>query len=174
MSCYDGKMMNSKIPERQTSSRLIRIPGFIICRYLILAAVFVMLCFNGHGICGSQEKSSLFVSATSNGMRMTRAVICEDIRDGQPFNEGIIFSSDLGKITCFTEFDSIIEKTTIYHCWYFRDNLRAKKKPLVLNPPKWSTFSQIEPRETDKGPWRVEITDGTGNILQTLRFSIID
>jgi hypothetical protein len=138
------------------------------------AAMTAILFFNGPNICASEEKSASSVPEAANGMRMTRAVICEDIRDGQPVNEGIIFSSDLGKITCFTEFDSIKEKTTIYHCWYFKDNLRAKKKPLVLNPPKWSTFSQMEPRETDKGPWRVEIVDGDGNILQTLRFSIID
>jgi len=134
----------------------------------------VILLFYGSDVSPSESISASSWSEASNGMRMTGAVICEDIKDGQPVNEGIIFSSDLGKITCFTEFDSITKKTTIYHCWYFRDNLRAKKKPLVLNPPKWSTFSQIEPRETDKGPWRVEIVDGAGKILQTLRFSIID
>lgn len=149
-------------------------PAGIICRYFMPAAMMAILYFYGPGICASQEMSAISRSEVLNGMRMTRAVICEEIEDGQPVNEGVIFSSDLGKITCFTEFDSITEKTTIYHCWYFKDNLRAKKKPLVLNPPKWSTFSQIEPRETDKGPWRVEIVDGAGNILQTLRFSIID
>jgi hypothetical protein len=167
-------MMNCLIKKRHLIYGLIVFPADIICLGLMPAAIMVILSFYNPDICASQEMSAISRSEVSNGMRMTRAVLCEDIKDGQPVNEGIIFSSDLGKITCFTEFDSITEKTTIYHCWYFRDNLRAKKKPLVLNPPKWSTFSQIEPRETDKGPWRVEIVDGAGNILQTLRFSIID
>ncbi len=146
----------------------------IICRYIMPAAVMAALSFYGAGTGVSGEMSAVSGAEVTNGIRMTAAVICEEIKDGQPVNEGIIFSSDLGKITCFTEFDSITEKTTVYHCWYFKDNLRAKRKPLVLNPPRWSTFSQIEPRETDKGPWRVEIVDENGNIFKTLRFSIID
>jgi hypothetical protein len=167
-------MMNCLIIKIQSISGSVVFFAGIICRHLMPAAMTVTLFFNGPNIYASQEISASSGSEVTNGMRMTRAVICEEIKDGQPVNEGIIFSSDLGKITCFTEFDSITGKTTIYHCWYFKDNLRAKKKPLILNPPKWSTFSQIEPRETDKGPWRVEIVDGAGNILQTLRFSITD
>jgi hypothetical protein len=136
--------------------------GFLMS---IFAAMALSLCF--HGAAFSQEK-------VASGLRLTRAVICEDIKDGQTVNEGAIFSSDLGRITCYTEFDSIPEKTTIYHRWYFKENVITKKMPLVLNPPRWSTFSQIQPRDTDKGPWRVEIVDQDGTILQTLRFSIID
>jgi hypothetical protein len=29
-------------------------------------------------------------------------------------------------------------------------------------------------RETDKGPWRVEISDQNGRVFSTLRFSITD
>ena len=166
--------MNSLIIKTGCISRSMVLMTRITCRYILPAALTVILLLYGTDVCTSQGMSASSMSEAANGMRMTRAVICEDIKDGQPANEGIIFSSDLGKITCYTEFDSITEKTTIYHCWYFKDNLRAKKKPLVLNPPKWSTFSQIETRETDKGPWRVEIVDGAGKILQTLRFSIID
>jgi hypothetical protein len=53
------------------------------------------------------------------------------------------------------------------------DKLSTKKK-LVLKPPRWSTFSSIQLREADKGPWRVEITDDDENILRILRFSIVD
>jgi len=147
--------------------------GMIHRCFVLISAIFI-LSFYPPEICTSVEKTEIIQTEKSTGLKITKAVICEEIKDGQTINEGVIFSSDLGKITCYSEFDSITEKTTIYHCWYFKDNLRAKKKPLVLYPPKWSTFSQIEPRETDKGPWRVEITDQDGNILQTLRFSITD
>jgi hypothetical protein len=53
------------------------------------------------------------------------------------------------------------------------DELSAKIK-LTLNPPRWATRSSIQLRETDKGPWRVEIVDAEDKVLYTLRFSITD
>jgi len=141
---------------------------------IILVLNVVLLSFPLPGSCSPDQIEDTVQTEVSSGMEIIGAVICEDVKDGRPVNKGIIFSSSLNRVTCFTEFDRITEKTIIYHCWYFKDNLRAKRKPLVLNPPKWSTYSQIEPRETDKGPWRVEIIDEEGNILQTLRFSIVD
>jgi len=123
--------------------------------------------------CSSQEGTVKSRVVGSTGLKMTQAIMCEEIKDGRPLNEGLTFSSDLGKISCYTEFDPVPEKTTIYHCWYFKDNLSTRRK-LILNPPRWSAFSQIQLRETEKGPWRVDITDDEGNILQTLRFSIIE
>jgi hypothetical protein len=45
---------------------------------------------------------------------------------------------------------------------------------LTLKPPRWSTFSSIQLREADKGPWRVEIVDEKDRLHKTLRFSITD
>jgi hypothetical protein len=45
---------------------------------------------------------------------------------------------------------------------------------LRLHPPNWATFSTIQLREADKGPWRVEVTDQDGRIFTILRFSITD
>jgi hypothetical protein len=61
----------------------------------------------------------------------------------------------------------------IYQKWYHSDKLITTQK-LRLKPPRWSTFSSIQLRVADKGPWRVEIADHEGNILNVLRFSITD
>ncbi|QCQ22565.1 DUF2914 domain-containing protein [Desulfoglaeba alkanexedens] len=45
---------------------------------------------------------------------------------------------------------------------------------LKVNPSRWATYSLIRLRETDKGPWRVEISDERNNLLGTVRFSITD
>lgn len=160
------------IPDSCRSVLSLRLEG--MCFILIMLSIILILVLYTPEICFPEEIKAESQAEISTGLKIISAVTCEDIKDGQPVNEGIIFSSDLAKVTCFTEFDQITEKTIIYHCWYFKDNLRAKKKPLVLNPPRWATFSQIEPRETEKGPWRVEIVDEDGNILRTLRFSIVD
>jgi len=99
--------------------------------------------------------------------------MCEEIKEYTPYNSAVVFSIKIGKVSCFTSFDPVPEKTFIYHKWYHRDKPSTKKK-MTLNPPRWSTYSSILLRETDKGPWRVEISDQKGNLLRILRFSITD
>lgn len=106
-------------------------------------------------------------------LTLEQAAVCEDIKDYTPYNSAVVFSIKIGKVSCFTSFDPVPEKTFIYHKWYHRDKPSTKKK-LTLNPPRWSTYSSILLRETDKGPWRVEISDQNGNLLRILRFSVTD
>jgi hypothetical protein len=101
------------------------------------------------------------------------AVMCEDVQDRQPISEGVVFSIGMGRVVCHTVFDPVPEKTFITHNWYNRDNLSTKIK-LQLLPPRWTTYSAIQLRESDKGPWRVEITDSEDRVLQILRFSVTE
>jgi len=155
------------LPESQVRSIQVIIS---ILAYLLLILTLIF-CFPHPTI--SQDKDDLSISAENGNLRLKQAVMCEEIKDLVPYNAGVVFPSNLGRILCFTEFDPVLEKTAIYHKYYFMDKLSAKKK-LTLNPPRWATFSYIEPRETDKGPWRVEIVDTEDNILCILRFSITD
>ena len=101
------------------------------------------------------------------------AAMCEDIQDHTPINDGVVFSIAIGKISCYSSFEQVFDKMAIYHNWYYRDELSTKIK-LLLIPPRWSTFSTIQLREADKGPWRVEITDADGQVFKILRFSVTD
>ncbi|MCD4787302.1 MAG: DUF2914 domain-containing protein, partial [Desulfobacterales bacterium] len=109
----------------------------------------------------------------SKKLTLVRAVMCEGIQDFKPWNQAVVFSITIGKVSCFTSFDPVPETTYIYHNWYYRESL-SKRMKLFLQPPIWSTFSSIQFREADKGLWRVEITDPEGNIFHVLRFSITD
>ncbi|MGB8720530.1 MAG: DUF2914 domain-containing protein [Desulfobacterales bacterium] len=104
---------------------------------------------------------------------LLRAVICENIQNFAPVNPAVVFPITIGKIFCFNIFDPVVQKTFIYHDWYCRDKL-SKRVKLDLQPPRWSTYSSIQLREEDKGPWHVIITDPDGNIFHILRFSITD
>ncbi len=101
------------------------------------------------------------------------ATVCELVKNGIPSNSAIAFSISLGRIYCFTDFTVVNSKTVIYHTWYHRDSKRASVK-LALRPPRWATFSSVELRNADKGPWQVEVTTEKGAVLQILRFSVID
>jgi hypothetical protein len=105
---------------------------------------------------------------------LKKAVLCEKVLNRtKPINEGVVFSSNLGSLVCFTDFDPVYENSVIYHRYYFKDKF-VSEKTRKLKPPRWATYSQIDLRQSDKGPWRVEITDADGNILTTIRFSITD
>ena len=113
-------------------------------------------------------------SKTSGGnIILVEAVMCEDMLELVPRNPTTVFSIERRKAICFTSFDPVVEKTIIYHQWFHRDQNSAKMK-LTLNPPRWSAYSSIQLRAEDIGPWRVEITDSQGHILDILRFSITE
>ena len=104
---------------------------------------------------------------------LVQAVICEDIQGQIPQNPTTVFSIERRKAICFTAFDPVPNKSVIYHHWFHRDRPIAKIK-LTLKPPRWSTYSSIQLRAEDIGPWRVEVTDSQGQIFQVLRFSITE
>ncbi len=120
----------------------------------------------------SQEKQDA-PSSSSGKLTLGRAVMCESIKDYKPENVAVVFSITIGRVSCYTSFDVVPEQTYIYHKWYHKDAPSTEKR-LTLQPPEWASYSSIQLRETDKGPWRVEIFDQENNLLHTLRFSITD
>jgi len=105
--------------------------------------------------------------------RDVSGAMCEDVLANAPRNPTIVFSITQKKAFCYSSFDQVPQKSVIYHNWFHRDVPSAKIR-LILNPPRWASFSSIQLRKTDIGPWRVEITDEKGAVLGVLRFSVTD
>ncbi len=112
-------------------------------------------------------------AAASPQLTLVSAAVCESVKELSPQYPAIVFSIVAGKVSCFSFFDPVPKQTHIYHNWYYRDKLTTKIK-LTLKPPSWSTFSTIQLRESDIGPWRVEITDQKGKVIKVLRFSVTE
>ena len=106
-------------------------------------------------------------------LTLTQAFMCEKVDNNTPINQAAVFSVSAGQVCCFTSFDPVPQPTLIYHRWYHSDELSTQIR-LRLYPPLWSTYSQIQLRETDKGPWRVEVSDQNGKVFDVIRFSITD
>jgi len=121
----------------------------------------------------SESDSGDNTKATGSDFVLVQAVMCENLLDQLPQNVTTVFSIEHRMAICFTAFDPVPRETVIYHHWFHRDRPSAKIK-LTLKPPRWSTYSSIQFREEDIGPWRVEITDSQGKILHILRFSITE
>jgi hypothetical protein len=136
---------------------------------LAAAGILLLAVFDAH----PQSSPRSTAGATSARYTLVQGLVCEDMRDGIPFNPAVAFSISAGKIYCYTLFDQIAEDTVVYHHWFFRDKPSARIR-LSLKQPRWSTYSSIQLREADRGPWRVEISDAGGRVLKTLRFSVTD
>lgn len=106
-------------------------------------------------------------------LRLAHATICEKVENLSPVRPAVAFSTSVGQVSCFTSFDPVPQPTLVYHRWFHRDELSTQTR-LRLYPPRWATYSVIQLRETDKGPWRVEISDQNGRVFDVLRFSITD
>ena len=139
---------------------------------IVLLGVFVSMLLTA-SLVWPQEKNGDQKSVKPGRLALARAAVCEEIRDYAPYHPAIAFSISVGKVSCFSLFDPVPEKTFITHYWYHRDKLSTKKR-LTLKPPRWATVSTIQLRQTDKGPWRVEITDQKGRVFKILRFSVTD
>lgn len=122
---------------------------------------------------GQPSGSGQLAAPQSAELVLGESTVCENVRNGIPEQTAVAFSVDLNRVYCYTDFNTVSEKSFAYHNWYIRDTLKASVK-LTVRPPRWSTYSSIQLRDSVKGPWRVEITDEEGNILETLRFSVID
>ncbi len=104
---------------------------------------------------------------------LVQALVCEQIEELTPKGPAVVFPLELGEVTCFTAFDPVPAETVIYHQWFFRDRPSTRIR-LRVKPPRWSSFSRIQLRPGDAGPWRVEIVDADGRRLSLLRFSVVE
>ena len=136
-----------------------------LLRGIVLATLLLMIALAG--------SSNAQDGPPTAKLTLVKAVMCEGIRNYAPHQPAVVFSIALGKVSCFTEFDPVPEKTFIHHKWYRQDDLVTVKQ-LTINPPSWSSFTSVQLRDADKGPWRVDVTDEKDNLMHTLRFSITD
>jgi hypothetical protein len=97
---------------------------------------------------------------------------CTDVKERQPVGEAENFSSDVGKVWCFTVIKGAKEETEIKHCWYYKDK-KMCEVPLKIRPSSsFRTYSnkRISPEQT--GKWTVKVVDANGNVLKEASFTI--
>ncbi len=141
-------------------------------RWLLVFMILWVGSFVSGGLM-AQENVNRVTAKVGSGLSLDEAVVCEGIKDFAPVNKAIVFSLEIGKVYCFSSFDHVPQETVIYHNWYRNDRLITTKR-LSLQPPQWSTFSSIQLREADKGPWRLVIKDKAKKVLRIVKFSITE
>jgi hypothetical protein len=119
----------------------------------------------------AEETVRKSVAPEAEPLVVVEAFMCESIQDLQARNKAVVFPYGIARVYCLTTLERIKERTFVYHNWYYRDELSTRIR-LALRPPRWSVYSTIQLRESDIGPWRVEVADPDGRVLHTLRFSV--
>ncbi|MDY7036143.1 MAG: DUF2914 domain-containing protein, partial [Thermodesulfobacteriota bacterium] len=154
--------------NNQTFNKIMKLRLYISSLLVILIAALIPLKSSAQ-----QEEDTASGTVSEKKLTLARAVMCEGINGQTPQGEAVVFSVKLGRVLCFSFFDPVPQQTSISHKWFFRDKINTEVK-LSLKPLRWATFSRVHLRDTDKGPWRVEIIDQEGRVLHILRFSIVD
>ena len=105
--------------------------------------------------------------------KIKKAVMCENVTDGLPVNQTIVFDVSKNSAYCWSEFDPVPAEGIVFHEWYRKGELITRKK-LAVHPPRWATYTRLPLRQADIGPWQLNITDENGSVLATLRFSVTE
>ena len=111
---------------------------------------------------GAQEASTVQIVA---------AAICKDVVEREAVEVGTQFSNSVSRLYCFTKVVSTEIPNEIVHVWSYGDVERARVS-LAVKAATWRTYSSkaIQPHEI--GPWRVDVLDKSGNLLETINFEI--
>jgi len=141
--------------------------------WALILPVIIYVIAGGIASVWAQEVKNVPLNDKEKKLTLVEASVCEKMKGSTPRDRAIVFSSSLEKVYCFTSFDPVPREMVIYHEWYRRDRLKSKVR-LTLKPPRWATFSSMHIRKSDQGPWRINITDPTGQVLRIVRFSVTE
>jgi hypothetical protein len=109
------------------------------------------------------------VAAQEQGVTV-EAVVARDVVDREPVDAGTVFTADVERLFCWMRVQGAEAGTVIEHVWKFAGYEWAV--PLEVGGTHWRTFSNkvIMPEWT--GEWTVEIRDESGNVLETVTFTV--
>jgi hypothetical protein len=104
-----------------------------------------------------------------NDMAVSQIAICETVQERAPVGEADSFSSEIGKLWCFTRVQNAAPPTQIFHRWYVGDEL-VDEIAINVKGSHWRCWSTktIDPSWT--GECRVEILTEEGDVISTKPF----
>ena len=107
-------------------------------------------------------------------IEVINSLACKKVKNNQPLYPGKRFPTDIGKVYCHSLLNNNSGKQNdIYHIWYMNGNLKAKVRIRVRNGREIPAVSHREVANSDKGTWKIEITDSDKKILDTVIFEVV-
>jgi hypothetical protein len=106
-----------------------------------------------------------------NTVEVVAAAICKNVVDREAVDIGNRFSSTTPRLYCFTKVVGASQPTEVVHVWRYGDVERGRIS-LAVKAASWRTYSSKAIQAHEIGPWRVEVLDTSGNLLETINFEI--
>lgn len=132
-----------------------------------------MVSFSGVMVC--LISLSLLIPAAgaqqANKVQVVDAAICKDVVEREAVDVGTQFSNSVSRLYCFTKAVSTEIPTEVVHVWRYGDVERARVS-LAVKAATWRTYSSKAIQSHEIGPWRVDVMDTSGNLLETINFEI--
>jgi hypothetical protein len=107
----------------------------------------------------------------ANKVQIVAAAICKDVVEREAVDIGTQFPNSVSRLYCFTKVVSTEIPTEIVHVWRYGDVERARVS-LAVRASAWRTYSSKAIQSHEIGPWRVDVLDTSGNLLETINFEI--
>jgi hypothetical protein len=102
-------------------------------------------------------------------VRITEAVVCQDVVDRAPVGAGDVFSKEVPRIYCFTRVVGADPGAHVIHNWYYQGNLKASVN-LTVGSSDYRTWSYKTMMPQWTGEWMVEILSANGTPLENIIF----
>lgn len=113
----------------------------------------------------------LMNDGAARALEVAEGLITTGVIDHRPVDNVQGWPAASGPLSCFTRILGAEEPTTIFHVWYWGDREMARIELRVGHSP-WNTWSVKTLEAGWTGDWRVEVVDGTGQLLRSIPFTL--
>jgi len=131
-------------------------------RVLSLVSVVLLL---GIAVLSAQE------SMTAGKLVVEEMTFCTGVEEREPIGEAAEFTTEVGKVWCWTEILGATDTTFVTHKWYWGEEEVASVE-LEVRYPRMRTWSYKTITPEMAGSWKVEVVDAGGEVLRELGFEI--
>jgi zinc transporter ZupT len=107
----------------------------------------------------------------SNKLEVVAAAISKNVVAREAMDVGNRFSNSTPRLYCFTKIVGASQPTEVVHVWSYSGVERARIS-LAVKAASWRTYSSKAIQAHEMGPWRVDVLDTSGNLLETINFEI--
>jgi hypothetical protein len=105
------------------------------------------------------------------GLSVPESSVATNVVDRMPTGVATMFPADVERVYAWTRVQGADGETTVHHVWIHGEVERADLELSIGGSP-WRTWSNKAIPPEWAGDWRVEIRDDSGNVLETIRFTV--
>ena len=111
------------------------------------------------------------LSASAQGLSVAESSVATNVVDRMPTGVATMFPANVERVYAWTRIQGAQGDTSVHHVW-IHDGMEMADLELSIGGSPWRTWSNkaIMPEWT--GDWSVEVRDASGNVLETIRFTV--